>query len=94
MKFNLLGTTLLVCISFASQANAEDSKLINNCIACHRTDGKSNQEGVPKLNGRPYSELVDVMKRLRDTRLPQPIILHTMSDAEIEEVATYFSSVK
>lgn len=94
MKYLALSVSLLILACFPAVGNTAANDKIQTCIACHGADGKGGKDGVPSLGGRPYNELVEAMKALRDARLPQPLILHTMTDQEIQEVATYFSEAK
>jgi cytochrome c553 len=94
MKNLALSLFLLVLACFPAVGNAAANEKIQTCIACHGADGRSGKDGVASLGGRNYKELVEAMKALRDAHLPQPLILHTMTDQEIQEVATYFSETK
>ena len=93
----LVSYSLTGCAADTKKVNAADTKKVNKvetCIACHGVDGKHGKEGVPDLGGRPYEELVQAMQNQRDSSFTQPLIVHVMSDAEMREIATYFSSVK
>ena len=97
MRYYPFGIILLTLVSYSLTGCAADTKKVNKvetCIACHGVDGKHGKEGVPDLGGRPYEELVQAMQNQRDSSFTQPLIVHVMSDAEMREIATYFSSVK
>jgi cytochrome c553 len=74
--------------------NTASAEKIQSCMACHGADGKSGKEGVPPLGGRTYEELVKAMQNVREAYSPQPLLGHTLTDAEIHNIASYFSSVK
>ena len=102
MKYIILGVSLITLASCTTQKSAPDpepkntaaTEKIQTCMACHGADGKSGKEGVPPLGGRSYEELVQAMQKVREAYSPQPLLGHTLTDAEIHDIATYFSSVK
>jgi cytochrome c553 len=94
MKYTALGILLFTVASYSSLGIAADNKLIETCISCHGADGKTGKQGVTALGGRTYEELVSAMKNLREANIPEPQLLHTMSDKDIHDVATYFSKAK
>ncbi|MDO9051476.1 MAG: c-type cytochrome [Methylotenera sp.] len=78
----------------AKQNNVTAEKKVQSCIVCHGSDGKSGKAGVPSLGGRPYDELVNAMQSIRDAYSPQPLLGHSLSDNDIKDIATYFSSIE
>lgn len=102
MKYIILGVSLITLVACTTQKSASDpaqkntasTEKIQTCMACHGADGKSGKEGVPPLGGRSYEELVQAMQKVREAYSPQPLLGHTLTDAEIHDIATYFSSVK
>lgn len=102
MKYYALGISILFLagctakedVSNPVSENVPVSQKVETCLACHGADGKSGKPGVPALSGRTYEELVQAMKNVRDTYSPEPLLGHTMTDEDIHDVATYFSSIK
>ena len=97
MKNLILSLPLLLVIGCSTQAKVESAgspatSKISTCIACHGSDGKSGKPGVPPLADRSNEELVTAMQRVRDAYSPQPLVGHELSDAEIQDIAAYFSS--
>jgi cytochrome c553 len=64
------------------------------CTTCHGVDGKSGKVNVPPLGGRTYEELVTAMQRVKESYSPEPTLVHRLSDEEMHDIATYFSSFK
>lgn len=64
------------------------------CTICHGVDGKHGKENVPPLGGRSYEELVAAMQRVKESYSPQPTLVHSLSDEDMRDIATYFSSFK
>ena len=102
MKYYMLGLSFFMLVGCSTQEKASDAAQKNtaatrkaqDCILCHGVDGKSGKPGVPALGGRPYDELVAAMQTIRDAYNPQPLMAHSLSDEDIKDIATYFSSVK
>ena len=102
MKFIILGMSLLSLAGCTTQKSATDaapistavSEKVQVCTACHGPDGKNGKEGVPPLGGRSYEELVKAMQNVREAYSPQPLLGHSLTDADIHDIATYYSSVK
>jgi cytochrome c553 len=74
--------------------NISVTQKVEICLACHGADGKSGKLGVPALSGRSYEELAQAMERVRDTYSPEPLLGHSLTDEDIHDIATYFSSIK
>lgn len=72
-------------------AAAEKSQI---CTTCHGIDGKHGKVNVPPLGGRSYEELVAAMQRVKESYSPQPTLVHSLSDEDIRDIASYFSSFK
>jgi cytochrome c553 len=102
MKYTILGISLLSLASCTTQGSATNptpkntavTEKVQVCVACHGPNGKNGKEGVPPLGGRSYEELVKAMQNVREAYSPQPLLGHTLSDEDIHDIATYFSSVK
>ncbi len=74
--------------------NTATSDRVKICVTCHNPNVKTAFEEAPALTGRPYTELVTALEKVRDYKAPQPSVRHDMSDKEIHEIAVYFSSIK
>lgn len=102
MKYYVLGISLLFLAGCSAQGGVSNSapkntavtQKVQTCIACHGADGKSGKVGVPPLGGRSYEELVGAMQNIRDAYSPQPLLGHALSNEDISDIATYFSSFK
>ena len=87
-----MGASALVSAQDPNQARL----LASNCANCHGTDGRS-QGGMPALTGltKPY-----IIQQMMDYKSGKSTgtIMHQLAkgytDAQIEALATYFSSVK
>ncbi|MGB7816317.1 MAG: c-type cytochrome [Methylotenera sp.] len=102
MKYIILGISLLSLIGCTTQKGASNpapkntasAEKIQTCAACHGPDGKNGKVGVPPLGGRSYEELVKAMQNVREAYSPQPLLGHSLTDADIHDIATYYSSLK
>ena len=64
------------------------------CTTCHGVDGKSGKVNVPPLGSRSYEELLAAMHRVKESYSPEPTLVHRLSDEDMRDIATYFSSFK
>ncbi|MGB1296708.1 MAG: c-type cytochrome [Psychrobium sp.] len=70
------------------------------CAGCHGMDGKAVLDGYPHLKGQNAKYIISSLKAFRDkTRTGgQSALMYPMagllSDADIENIAAYFSSLK
>jgi cytochrome c553 len=102
MKYTIFGMSILIlagCTTQGSTSNAAPkntavTEKVQICVACHGPNGKNGKEGVPPLGGRSYEELMTAMQRVKEAYSPQPLLGHTLSDEDMHDIATYFSSVK
>ncbi len=102
MKYTVLGISILLLAGCTTQKsvtnpapkNTAVTEKVQVCAACHGPDGKNGKEGVPPLGGRSYEELVKAMQNVREAYSPQPLLGHTLTNADIHDIATYFSGVK
>lgn len=92
-----LGASLCLAGGAAFAQDAARARLLAaNCANCHGTDGRS-QGGMPSLAGLPKPYIVLQMQDFRsDKRVAT--VMHQLAkgytDAEIDALAGYFSSVK
>lgn len=64
------------------------------CTACHGPDGMKSAPGQPAIGGRPAADLVALLQDYRHLRRVNPamqVLLLSMSEQEVEDVAEYFS---
>lgn len=90
----LLGS---VFVAGAGQVSADPTAtmMANTCAGCHGTEGKSVGPASPNLAGLSESYFIDSMKGFKEGTRPATImdrIAKGYSDAQIESMATYFSS--
>ena len=67
---------------------------VHICTACHGVDGRHVKENVPLLGDRTYEDLIVVIQRVKDTYSLQTLLGHALSDEDMHDIATYFSSFK
>jgi cytochrome c553 len=102
MKYTIFGISIIILTSCTTQgststpvsANTAVTEKVEVCVACHGPNGKNGKAEVPPLGGRSYEELVAAMQRVKEAYSPQPLLGHQLSDQDIHDIATYFSSVK
>jgi cytochrome c553 len=77
--------------------NAENGKQkAATCFACHVVDGNSIDPQYPRLAGQYNLYLQRVLHEYKDGQRNNPIMkgmVATLSDQDIEDVATYFSGL-
>jgi cytochrome subunit of sulfide dehydrogenase len=102
MKFRLMALALAGAAALPTAAQTQDALYVKSlaatCANCHGTDGKAvNGSSVVTLAGLPRDYLVAQLKAFKDGTRPATI-MHQLSkgysEAQIEQIATYFSSVK
>jgi cytochrome c553 len=76
------------------KAGEEKAKL---CIACHSTDGYSENPNYPKLAGQHFVYLVQSMKAYREgirenQQMSYMVKMFLRSDSDIDNLAAYFAS--
>jgi cytochrome c553 len=65
------------------------------CAACHGPTGRSTNDAWPNLAGQKLPYLVKQLKAFRDGARTNPLMspmAKTLSDADIEDLAAWFSS--
>lgn len=102
MKRALTVISLAATLAFAStqlcaSGNAQDGKQkATTCFACHGADGNSVDPQYPRLAGQYNLYLQQVLHEYKNGQRNNPIMkgmVATLSDQDIEDVATYFSSL-
>ena len=89
-----------LCISsplaMAADAAAGKTKAAT-CVACHGANGMSPNDLWPNLAGQKAGYLVKQLKAFRDGQRNDPMMAPMaapLSDADIADLAAYFSSLK
>lgn len=100
---NMLALTLMIfALSLSASAQAAGDAAAGKgkaalCAACHGADGISSTDIWPNLKGQKYGYIVKQIKAFRDgSRIDpsmQPMVA-ALSDADIENLAAYFSNLK
>jgi len=77
--------------------NAENGKQkAAACFACHGADGNSIDPQYPRIAGQYNLYLQHVLHEYKDGQRNNPIMkgmVATLSDQDIEDISTYFSSL-
>ena len=82
-------------LAFAGDAAAGKAKSAT-CAACHGANGISSNDIWPNLAGQKKGYLVAQIKAFRDGKRSDPMMAPmtaTLSDTDIENLATYFSGL-
>jgi cytochrome c553 len=81
--------------SLAGDAEAGKAKAAS-CVGCHGAEGVSSNPMWPNLAGQKEGYLVKQMKAFRDGTRSDPMMTpmaKPLSDADIENLAAYYSSL-
>jgi len=84
------------CVAFAGDASVGKEKAML-CVGCHGANGISISPEVPNLAGQKKVYLINTIKDFRSEIRKNPIMnamVKTLSDEDIESLASYFSSLK
>ena len=93
----LLGILFLSMSAHAAGDAAAGKGKAVLCAACHGAEGISSTDIWPNLRGQKYGYLVKQIKAFRDGSRTDPSMqpmVANLSDADIENLAAYFSSMK
>lgn len=100
---NMLALTLMIfALSLSASAQAAGDAVAGKgkaalCAACHGADGISSTDIWPNLKGQKYGYIVKQIKAFRDGSRKDPSMqpmVAALSDADIENLAAYFSNLK
>jgi cytochrome c553 len=93
----IISTALLMSGSaFAGDANAGKGKS-SMCAGCHGMNGVSSNPGYPNLAGQKQQYLVKALKAYKSGARKDATMssfVSSLSDADIENLAAYYSSLK
>jgi len=87
---------LIQSIAVAGDANAGKAKS-DACATCHGKNGKSTNPNNPTLAGQQKNYLIKAMKDYKEGKRQDPTMttmLSALNDADIENLAEYYSSLK
>jgi len=100
MKVSALGIAILA-LGLANVANGGDiaagQEKAATCVACHGADGIATQGIYPNLAGQQEEYLALAAKAYRDGARSNDLMkmfVMNLTDADIENLAAYFSSLK
>lgn len=88
----LIGLLALPALTLADRLPGEAKALY--CTSCHGQQGMKSAPGQPAIGGRPAQELVAVLhdyQRLRRFNPAMQMLLLSMSEQDVVDVAEYFS---
>jgi cytochrome c553 len=101
MKKIIIMLMSVVVFGFAMNVQAGDAAAGKaksaNCTGCHGMNGKSNNPNNPNLAGQKEAYLVKATKAYRDGQRKDPMMssmVSGLSDADIADLAAFYSSVK
>lgn len=83
--------------ALAGDAAAGRSKAGTLCQTCHGEDGRATLAGVPNLSGQQKEYLIEQLRAYRSgsrRNEQMGIIAKPLTDADIENVAEWYSSIK
>ncbi|MCB0356386.1 MAG: cytochrome c [Bdellovibrionales bacterium] len=93
----LFSILLTATMSFAKgDANAGKAKA-GTCTACHGQNGVSDNDLWPNLKGQKAGYLLQALKDFKSGARKNSLMspqAQTLSDADMENLAAYFSSLK
>lgn len=89
-------STLLSQPAWARQEPAEYKTLLATCYACHGSNGISTNDEWPNLKGQKKTYLIHQLQAFKSDERVNAImspIAKTLSDQEMEGLASYFSEL-
>lgn len=95
----VLMSAAAMCFAISAQAGdaAAGEAKSANCTGCHGKNGKSNNPNYPNLAGQKEAYLIKATKAYRDGERKDPMMssmVSGLSDADIEDLAAFYASVK
>ena len=92
-----LSLLFIPCAAEAADAAAGRAKAATSCTVCHGPDGISKVPDAPHLAGQPEQYLAAQLKAYRKKKRTNEImnvIAKTLSDADIADLAAWFSTIE
>lgn len=97
IRLAVISAFLLVSLNVqAGDATAGKAKS-GACASCHGMNGKSTNPNYPNLAGQKMNYLVKAIKDYRDGSRKSPLMssmVSGLSDADIDDLAAFYSGVK
>lgn len=101
MKIVLGAMMVAATLSMSATAIAGDAAAgkakSESCVSCHGMNGRSTNPNNPNLAGQKKNYLIKAMKDYKDGKRQDAMMSSMMaglSDADIENIAEFYSSVK
>jgi cytochrome c553 len=97
-KYLLISSLCLLLstpIVYADAANAKAKS--QSCVGCHGINGKSNNPKVPNIAGQKKLYLIKAIGEYRDKKRidgAMNSMVGTLTDADIKDLAAYYSKMK
>ena len=88
---------LLLSVNVQAGDAAAGKTKSEGCVSCHGFNGKSSNPMYPNLAGQKKPYLVKALKAYRDGKRDDPMMsgfAKSLSDADIDDLATYYSGLK
>lgn len=93
----LLAAAFLPAVSIAGTTPPPLPAAAAPCANCHGTDGH-RQGAIPAIAGRPAPLLAGTLRQYRSDSVPDatvmPRLIKGLTDAEIDQIAAYFSAIR
>ncbi|MDX1347221.1 MAG: c-type cytochrome [Thiomicrorhabdus chilensis] len=94
----LVAAAVLAVPAISYSAGISDAELsATTCFSCHGPEGKNVGGAIPALAGYPEKVMVEQLKNFKSGQRPSTVMqrhIKGYSDAEIEDLARYFSTLK
>ncbi|WP_455216770.1 c-type cytochrome [Kaarinaea lacus] len=97
IKLAITASILMLSMNIQAGDAAAGKAKSANCTGCHGMNGKSNNPNYPNLAGQKKNYLMKATKDYRDGVRKDPMMssmVTGLSDADIDDLATFYSSVK
>ena len=98
IKLTITAATLSLSMNVIAGGDAAAGKVKSaNCTGCHGMNGKSTTPNNPNLAGQKEAYLAKSIKAYRDGQRKDPMMssmVTGLSDADIANLAAFYSSVK
>jgi cytochrome c553 len=98
IKLSIAAAALSLSMNVMAGGNAAAGKVASaNCTGCHGMNGRSTNPDNPNLAGQKEAYLVKSIKAYRDGQRKDPMMssmVTGLSDADIANLAAFYSSVK